>query len=405
MPQLGLTMTEGSVNTWLKGPGDAISKDEVILTVTTDKVDMDVESPVDGILKEIVVEVGQVVPVGTPLAYIEEAGDNAEDAKPSTKDVSRKSASVPAHKAVEPAKDKPEPVNNTPAKPAGPADRNLASPRARRIARERGIDLSKIKGSGPDGRIIEEDLRSASKTVLGREQDTDIKRRLLIAEKMVESITTIPAFSVSVEVNAEKLVALYESLRGPVSQAVGAKLTYTDLLLKAIAVSLAKTPEINKTWDGGTIRNLSEINLGLAVATERGVAAPTLVGIDRLSLEQIVSRRAELTDKARQSRLVFSDVGEAVGTLSNLGMYQVDSFEGIITPGQTFILAVGKLQNRPWVADATLVVKPTLVLNLSVDHRVADGAVAAVFLQHIAEVVENPYQILWNSDAQARRRE
>jgi len=403
MPQLGLTMTEGSVNTWLKEPGDPISKDEVILTVTTDKVDMDVESTVDGTLEEILVEVGQVVPVGTPLAYIQTAGDSTEDAKPLVKDTSRKPEPVSAPKAVAPAKAKEESVDRSVAKPAGLPDRNLVSPRARRVARERGIDLSKIKGSGPGGRIVEDDLRSAPKAASRQAEDSDIKRRQLIAEKMVESITTIPAFSVSVEVNAENLVALYESLKEPVGRATGTKLTYTDLLLKALAVSLAKTPEMNRLWDAGAIRNPSEISLGLAVATERGVAAPTLVGIDRLSLEQIVNRRAELTDKARQSRLAFSDIEGAVGTLSNLGMYRVDSFEGIITPGQTFILAVGKLQNRPWVADATLVVKPTLVLNLSIDHRVADGAVAAVFLQRIAEVVENPYQILWNSDAQGPR--
>ncbi|MBN9615793.1 MAG: hypothetical protein BGO25_03870 [Acidobacteriales bacterium 59-55] len=403
MPQLGLTMTEGSVNTWLKEPGDAITKDEVILTVTTDKVDMDVESPVGGTLKEIVVEVGEVVPVGTPLAYIEEAGDSTEDAELPIKDTSHKSASAPTPKAVAPAKAESEPVSNSASKSAGSPDRSLVSPRARRVARERGIDLSKIKGSGPGGRIVEDDLRSASKATPRQVQDTDIKRRQLIAEKMVESITTIPAFSVSVEVNAENLVALYESLKEPVGRAAGTKLTYTDLLLKALAVSLTKTPEMSKLWGAGAISSPSEVNLGLAVATERGVSAPTLVGIDRLSLEQIASRRGELTDKARQSCLVFSDIEGAVGTLSNLGMYRVDSFEGIITPGQTFILAVGKLQNRPWVMDAALVVKPTLVLNLSVDHRVADGAVAAVFLQHIAEVVENPYQILWNSDAQTRR--
>ena len=405
MPQLGLTMTEGAVSTWLKAPGDTVSKDEVILTVSTDKVDMDVESPVDGTMKEIVIEVGQMVPVGTPLAYIEELGGNtgSASAQPPVKTTSSKPQAISAPETTAPASNE-EPLKSTPVESGESLARGAVSPRAKRLARELGIDLSKVKGSGPRGRIVEEDLQAvvASKSAPRQTDETDIKRRQLIAERMVESITTIPAFSVSVEVNAENLVTLYNSLKEPVERAAGTKLTYTDLLLKALAVSLTKTPEINRLWDGGAIRQLSEVSLGLAVATERGVAAPTLARVDQHSLEQLIRRRAELTDKARQSRLAFADLEGAVGTLSNLGMYRVDRFEGIITPGQTFILAVGKLQNRPWV-DTTLVVKPTLVLNLSVDHRVADGAVAAVFLQRIAEVIENPYQILWNSDTSGSR--
>ncbi len=213
----------------------------------------------------------------------------------------------------------------------------------------------------------------------------------------MESVRTIPHFSVSVEVNAEKLVALYDSLREPVEQAVGSKLTYTDLLLKALALALTNSPEMNATWEEAVIRRHTKIDLGLAIATEHGVTAPVLRGVDGLSLGQLVARRAELAEKARQSRLALSDLEGGVGTLSNLGMYRVDRFEAIISPGQSFIVAVGKLRNRPWV-DTALVIKPTIVLNVSVDHRVADGAMAAIFLERIAEVVENPYRILWSAE-------
>jgi len=401
MPQLGLTMTEGSVSTWLKEPGDTVVKDEVILTVSTDKVDMDVESPVNGTLKEIVIDVGHMVPVGTPLAYIEELGGNSGgDVEPPAKAAPSQTKPISVSDTIATKKEE-EVLNSSQREQGGSVARAAVSPRARRLARELGIDLSSVKGSGPGGRIVEDDLQTfVPKNAPRQAEDTDTKRRQLIAERMVESINTIPAFSVSVEVNAENLVALYESLKEPIGKAAGTKLTYTDLLLKTLAVSLTKTPEMNRLWNGGTISQLSEVNLGLAVATERGVAAPTLTGVEQDSLEQIVRKRAKLTDKARQSRLAFADIEGAVGTLSNLGMYRIDRFEGIITPGQSFILAVGKLQRRPWV-DTTLVVKPTMVLNLSIDHRVADGAIAAVFLQRIAEVIENPYQILWNSDTGA----
>ena len=212
---------------------------------------------------------------------------------------------------------------------------------------------------------------------------------------MTESVRTIPAFSVSLEVNAQKLVSLYHDLSEPISRSAGAKLTYTDLLFRALALSLADSPAMNAVWEG-EVRRRSQIILGLAVATDRGVVAPVLADVERLPLVQLIMRRAALTERARQSRLSFADLEGGVGTLSNLGMYRVDRFEGIISPGQSFILAAGKLRDRPWVEDKSLVVRPTVILNLSVDHRVADGAIAAAFLERIAEVIENPYRVLWN---------
>ena len=211
----------------------------------------------------------------------------------------------------------------------------------------------------------------------------------------MESVRTIPPFSVSLEVNAQRLVSFYQDLKEPISRSAGAKLTYTDLLFRALALSLADSPAMNAVWEG-EVRRRSQIVLGLAVATDRGVVAPVLADVERISLVQLVKQRAAITERARQSRLTFTDLEGGVGTLSNLGMYRVDRFEGIISPGQSFILAAGKLRDRPWVEDKSLVVRPTVILNLSVDHRVADGATAAAFLERIAEVIENPYRVLWN---------
>ena len=397
MPQLGLTMTEATVGTWLKKPGDAIKKDEPLLSVSTDKVDMDVESNVDGVLRDILVEEGVTVPVGTALAIVDAAGKGSPAPAPSApssavladKPQAADGQSLETDRALE--KEDPSEDLRSP---------HRSSPRARREARRLGIDLALVKGSGPKGRIVEKDLQglavpSEPSRPAAASNQADAKRRRLIAESMAESVRTIPAFSVSLEVDAHRLVSLYHDLREPISRSAGAKLTYTDLLFRALALALAGMPAMNAVWEG-EVRQRSQVILGLAVATDRGVVAPVLADVDRLALPLLITRRAALTERARQSRLSFVDLEGGVGTLSNMGMYRVDRFEGIITPGQSFILAAGKLRERPWVEDKALVVRPTVVLNLSVDHRVADGALAVAFLENIATVIENPYRVVWN---------
>jgi pyruvate dehydrogenase E2 component (dihydrolipoamide acetyltransferase) len=395
MPQLGLTMTEATVSEWFKKPGDMVKKDEPLLSISTDKVDMDVESTATGILQEIIVDPGHTVPVGTPLAYIETAGQDSIYPPPILS-----SSTLPHEDVASLALDISEAPIQLESEPVvsereGRRELPRISPRAKRLAAQFNIDIANVKGSGPEGRIIEADLMKAADAHSSPAINPTInKRRQAIADRMMESIRTIPSFSISVEVNAEKLVSLYEGLRELIRRQAGSKLTYTDLLLRALAISLAETPQMNAVWEEGTVHQRKQIDLSLAVATDRGVVAPTLTNVDRLPLDQLVRQRTALTDRARQSSLGFADLEGGVGTLSNLGMYRVDRFEGIISKNQSFILAVGKLRNRPWV-DTTLVIKPTLILNLSVDHRLTDGAAAAVFLERIAEIIENPYRILW----------
>jgi pyruvate dehydrogenase E2 component (dihydrolipoamide acetyltransferase) len=397
MPQLGLTMTEATVGTWLKKPGDAVRKDEPLLSISTDKVDMDIESTVDGVLRDILVEEGKTVPVGTALALVDAVGKASSTPAPAT-------APVPVTDGAQRASDAPVQIDRALEKEdASETFRSSprSSPRARRQAKRLGIDIATVKGSGPEGRIIEKDLLelapapAAQPRPAAATSQSDAKRRQLIAESMTESVRTIPAFSVSLEVNAQKLVSLYHDVSEPISKSAGTKLTYTDLLFRALALALAGTPAMNAVWED-EVRPRNQVILGLAVATDRGVVAPVLADVEKLPLVQLITRRAALTERARHSRLSFADLEGGVGTLSNLGMYRVDRFEGIITPGQSFILAAGKLRERPWVEDKALVVRPTVVLNLSVDHRVADGAVAAAFLERIADVIENPYRVLWN---------
>jgi pyruvate dehydrogenase E2 component (dihydrolipoamide acetyltransferase) len=396
MPQLGLTMTEATVGVWLKKPGDSVKKDEAVLSVSTDKVDMDIEATADGVLREIMVEEGKTVPVGTPLAHLDTGTDSSPEPVPMGAEPASRLTNTNGANSRIVAEANSAQVDRALEKEV-PSETLRSSPRARRQARQLGIDIAKVQGSGPQGRIVEKDLLNlAPAPSAAVPAQIDSKRRHVIAESMLESIRTIPPFSVSLEVNAEKLVSLYQSLREAISRRAGHKLTYTDLLFRALALSLADTPAMNAVWEAGEVRPRSQIVLGLAVATDRGVVAPVLSGVESIPLVKLVTGRAELAEKARQSRLTFADLEGGVGTLSNLGMYRIDRFEGIISPGQSFILAAGKLRNRPWVEGTSLLIRPTIILNLSVDHRVADGATAAIFLERIAEIIENPYRVLWN---------
>jgi len=382
MPQLGLTMEEGTVSGWLKKPGEKIKRDEPLFTVTTDKVEMEVESMVEGTLREIVVPEGETVKVATVVAYVEVAGSG---------DVSSAQEPTSAAKASAAISEIPLP---TPDKQQGTvvqlenrsAGSRHVSPRAKRLAKELGVDLASLQASGADGQIVEADVKRASKPT-GVTGSPD-RRRQLIAEKLTLSIQTIPTFSVAIEVNCESLLSRYQELGKTVG--TGLKLTVTDLLLALTARALKASPEINSVWRDNAVQNRTTVDIGLAVATQKGVVAPVIRNLDALDIRSLVSRRTELVAKAREGHLALSDLEGAIGTLSNLGMKRVDHFEAIIAPGQTFILAVGQIKDRPWVDGKALVVKPTVILNLTVDHRVVDGFEAATFLGKIAELIESP---------------
>ena len=397
LPQLGLTQTEGSVSEWLKKPGDPVKKDEIIFIVSTDKAEMEIESPSDGIMGEILIEPGVTVDVGTPLAWFEKDGE--EETQSSTAETESAAASPDTTRSEEPAA--VIAVENLPKN--GREARLAASPRARRVARELGVDVSCLHGSGPDGRIVEADVRAASAS--SRKPDAparaaapaDNRRRQIIAKRMTESIQTIPAFSVTLEVNAARLTDLYESIGDRFARNTGIKLSYTDLLVKCVALALQDSPGLNAVWSGDAPVPRTSVDLNLAIATDSGVAAPLIPSLEAAPLRQIAGSRIEITKKAREGHLSLSDLENGAGTLSNLGMYKVDSFEGLITPGQSFIVSVGRLARRPWVNNDCLTIQPTLHLTLSVDHRLADGVQAANFLGRIAELIEAPLALVWES--------
>jgi pyruvate dehydrogenase E2 component (dihydrolipoamide acetyltransferase) len=395
MPQLGLTMEEGTVSGWLKKPGDEVKKNEPLFSVSTDKVEMDVESTVDGTLGKIIVPVGETVKVGTVLAYIN-GGDGEDITAVGSEQLSDETLEESAALHEDPAARKPAPAKHAIESSSERAGSKV-SPRAKRLAKELGVNLAAVRGNGVDGLVTEQDIRGAAATAPAQQKvssSSDGARRQLIAERLTQSVQTIPTFSVAAEVNAENFVALHESLKQSMAQAGGAKLTITDLLLIVFAQTLKSNPELNAVWEGNAISNRSAVDLGLAVATPKGVVAPVIRNLGTTNLPALVARRIELVEKARAGKLSLSDLEGGVGTLSNLGMYRVDHFQAIITPGQSSILAVGQIRKRPWVTD-TLGVKPTVMLNLTVDHRVADGAVGAAFLSKMVELIENPQSFSW----------
>jgi len=433
MPQLGLTMTEGSVSEWIKKPGDKVKKNEILFIVATDKAEMEVESNDAGILVQVVVEAGKAVPVGTVIAYIETPAHNspaasASGAAPATSAAPASDGSGAKKTSLTSEADAGAEVGGTGSglthtpSVANGREGPPASPRARRLARELGIDIASIKSKGLGARIVEKDVRDAADAQAGshaigavavsgvasrpavtslvpttpQSSSVDSNRRRVIAQKLTESIQTIPHFSVAVEVDAQHLLAMHEGMKeqDKTSSTHSQKLTLTDLLLKALALALREVPEANASWIDGNRQPRTTVDLGLAVATDRGVVAPLIRNVDRTSLSDLIAQRSGVVEKARRGRLSVTDLEGAVGTLTNLGMYGVDNFSAIISPGQGFILAVGKIKNRPWVEGAALVTRPTVMLNLSMDHRIADGVVAARLLASVAGIIEKPYRII-----------
>jgi pyruvate dehydrogenase E2 component (dihydrolipoamide acetyltransferase) len=395
MPQLGLTMTEGSVGQWLKKLGEFVRKGEMLFVVSTDKADMEVESLDEGKLGQIVVETGTVVPVGTVIAYLEGPGEETTTELPPSRADGEPQTQAVQEDRVGPVLDLTSPLVIA---AAARGEGVPASPRARKLARELGVDISQVSASGRRGRIVEEDVRrfaERARPQAAKAAPPDLRRRQLIAERLTKSIQTIPHFSVSVEVRADQFISLRESLKAPVEKQAGLKITVTDLLLRGLGLALGQASDIRSVWEGEAPQAVSTIDLGLAIATERGVVAPVIRNVDALDLVEIARRRQDATEKARGGGLSLTDLEGGIGTLSNLGMYRVDHFQGIISPGQSFILAAGTIARRPWVQEGALIVASTMTLNLSVDHRVADGALAAQFLQRITEIVENPYRLLW----------
>jgi len=380
MPALGMAQETGRVLRWLKAEGEAVAKGEPLMEVETDKVTVEIEAPADGLLSGIRAEEGSDVPVGQAIALILAPGENAPE----------NGASAPAEAApVAPAptaRAKPEPARAEPA-----ARRRLASPKARRLAAEQGVDLDSLgDGSGPHGAVLAADIvppAGASVAAARAGEELAVSRIWeVMAERTTRSWTTAPHFYLVREVDAGRL----QSWRQVARARLGSDVSVTDLLVRAAAAALRGHPRVNAAWVDGVLRRNDEVNVAIAVAVEDGLVVPVVHGADRLGIAGIAARRTEVVARARDGALRPEDVDRGTFTISNLGMFGVDAFNAVLSTPQAAILAVGRIAERVVAVEGAPAVRPMMTLTLSCDHRAVDGANAARFLSELADLIEEP---------------
>lgn len=390
MPALGVAQDTGRVVQWMVTEGGVVSAGEPLVEIETDKVTVSIDAPASGVLSAVRAGDGDEAPVGEVIAWILAPGEEPpEPAERPTHDAERGSGET--HGAQREASSEPSAVRAERSS-TGAAGRPAASPLARRRAKEAGIDLAKVPGTGPEGAVTAADLDlllatgAASSTPSAGAQEEGpsevgaIWRRM--AERVTASWTSAPHFYLSREVDAERLVARRAAL--------GEGITLTDLLVWASAKALESHPEANAVWDGGAPKRIGEVNVAIAVAVPDGLVVPVVHGANGLSATDVAERRRDLVTRARSGALRPEDVTGGTFTLSNLGMFGVDSFAAVLNGPQAAILAVGRVSDRVVAVDGHPEVRPRMSLTLSCDHRVLDGARAARFLDTLAEFIEEP---------------
>lgn len=379
MPALSPGQETGIFLEWLKQEGDSIEKGEPLMEVETDKANVEVEAPAEGTLSNISVKPGDEIQVGEVIALILEDGEYAPASLESFEKNETQSIEKAAPQQTQKS-DSSESSENCPTK------KIAASPKIKQYAKKEGIDLTAIKGSGPSGAILMEDVQAVqSQQETGVNDFSVSKGWQLMADRLKESWTSAPHFSLIRNLDAGSMVAYKNQIQANIAK----KVTYTDLLVQLAAVSLKEHPRVNASLIDNRIVNNSEINIGVAVATEDGLIVPVIHKVDELSLEEITELRADLVARTQQGKLRSGEMDSGTFTISNLGMLGVDSFNAIINPPQSAILAVGKLTDQVVPMDGQAVIRPMLSVNASFDHRVVDGARGAMFMQTLSNLIEN----------------
>ncbi|MEM2888546.1 MAG: dihydrolipoamide acetyltransferase family protein [Candidatus Bathyarchaeia archaeon] len=391
MPKMGQTMEKGRIIRWLKKEGEVVQRGEPLLEIETDKTTIEVEARGAGILRKIVAQEGEEAPIGKIIGYI------AREDEPLPEE--------PQIIAETPAKKTTEKISPEPAKPPeGPevAEKVKASPLAKKLAEELGININEVVGTGPGGRITREDVLAfaAKKQKVVAEEAAEFQvvpltsMRKAIASKMVQSKTSAPHFYVSTQVDMTEAVRLRETLLPTYETETGARLSFTHMLVKAVALALAEFPRLNSTFEDENIRQWTSVNIGIAVSLEDGLIVPVLRNADKLSLKEIVVKTTDLVARAREKKLREEEFSGGTFTISNMGQFDVDSFVAIINVPETAILATGRINDRVVVVNGGIVVRKMMTVTLSADHRVVDGAYAAKFLQKVKNLLESPNNLI-----------
>jgi pyruvate dehydrogenase E2 component (dihydrolipoamide acetyltransferase) len=413
MPRLSDTMEEGVLSQWVKKEGDEVHKGDVLAEIETDKATMELEAYDEGVLQRLLVPEGTTVPIGQPIAVIGDQGGTA--APPAAPEPA---PSVPAP-AAEPSPPRPA-APSPPGASAAAAAQIRTSPLARRMARDHGIDMATIAGTGPGGRIVRADVEAAvaaaesrpastpatgpalpasepakatSATVAADDEEVALSAvRRITARRLTESATA-PHFYLTSVIDAGRLLAFRAEINDRLAT-TGTKVSVTDLLVRACAVALRAHPQVNSSWAGDKILRHRRIHVGVAVALDDGLIAPVIRDADRKTLGEIATEARELAERARAGRLTPDEFTGGTFTISNLGMFGVDHFTAVINPPEAAILAVGAATQEPVVRDGQLASRTTIKLTLSIDHRVLDGATAAGFLRDLKGILEEPLRLV-----------
>jgi pyruvate dehydrogenase E2 component (dihydrolipoamide acetyltransferase) len=407
MPKVDMVMDEGTLVEWLKEEGDPVKKGEPLFIILTDKANIEIEAPAEGVLAGVVAQPGDVIPVTEVLAYILEPGEALPATAPTRDTVGGPSvaASVVAEES-----------------PPGPGDGDgkiRATPVARRLAAELGIDLARVVGSGPRGRVHRADVVAFA----GQQQQTlvptgaaaapvvpalavplpDVRRkgavplagpRKIIADRMGYSASTAPHITLSLRVDMSEAARLRSRVLEPLLAKTGQRLSFTAIVARAVATVLPRHPYLNASLDGEQIILWDDVHLGIATSVEDYLIVPVIREAQDKDLEQMLTELADLTERARAKRLTPAEMSGSTFTISNLGMFGVESFTAIINPPESAILAVGRMVDTPVGAEGGIVLRPMMNLTICVDHRVVDGAAAAHFLAELKATLENPYLLI-----------
>ncbi len=430
MPLLSDTMKEGIIAEWHKKVGDTVKSDDVIAEVETDKATMEVMPYIDGTLLYIGVEKGKGVPVNGIMAIIGKPGEDYQSILDAEKGAAKPAAEAAPASAPQAAAAPPQPAQNPPAaaaaaqpapqpavapapaqpQAAAPSDERIkASPLAKKLAEDKGVDIHALKGSGDNGRIIKRDVDGytppaaapqAAKAApmvayqpVGTEGYTDTpltQMRRIIAQKLAGSKFSAPHFYLTMSIVMDKAI----DARKAINDMSPVKVSFNDMVIKACAMALRRHPEVNSSWMGDFIRQNHHIHIGTAVSVDEGLIVPVIKSADQKSLSQIADDAKTLIDKARTKKITPPEFTGNTFTISNLGMMDIDEFTAIINPPDACILAVGKIAPTPVVENNAVVIRQIMKLTLSCDHRVVDGAVGSKFLQTLKAHLENPVTML-----------
>jgi pyruvate dehydrogenase E2 component (dihydrolipoamide acetyltransferase) len=393
MPALEMAQETGKLIAWRKKEGDRVVKGEPLLEIETDKAVVEVEAPADGVLAGVTAWEGADVPVGRTIAWIVAPGE----APPVETETAAPAARASSHAKVESA-----PVVAPTSSAPAPTSGAKISPKARRLAKELGVDLAFVQGSGAGGEILASDIQAfadkpASSSRAAKESGKlEVPSSLgrIMAERTTQSWTTVPHFFVSRDIDALALNQFRERIVAGVERSHEVRITHTDLLVAAVARVLLKHPRLNASWTASGIQLHDHVNMGIAIAVDDGVVAVVIPNAHTACLAEIAIQRRDMAERARAGKLRPADIANATFTISNLGMYKVDQFSAIITPPQAAILAVGGITDRVVAIDGKPAVRPMMSLTISCDHRVADGARAALFLNDLADALGEPAEIV-----------